>query len=331
MPYVIRQRCLGVKDPVDQPTFADLEYDGKKRKTRREIFLERMDCLVPWEKLEERIRPYYPKAGRGRRPYELPAMLRIHCVQLFYNLSDPGMEDMLYEVESVRRFAGLRLSGPLPDETTILNFRHLLEEHELGEGLFEEINRHLASQGLRLREGTIVDASIIEAPSSTKNRSGGRDPEMHQTKKGNEWRFGMKVHIGADAQTGVVHSVTTTPANVHDVTEAHRLLHGGEKRVWGDAGYQGVDKRAENRELGMEWRVAMKPGRRRQLEPGSDEALEEKRKASVRAKVEHPFLYVKRRFGYAKVRYRGLAKNTQRLMVLLGLANLMTAERHLAA
>ena len=258
-------------------------------------------------------------------------MLRIHCVQLFYNLSDPGMEDMLYEVESVRRFAGLRLSGPLPDETTILNFRHLLEEHELGEGLFEEINRHLASQGLRLREGTIVDASIIDAPSSTKNRTGGRDPEMHQTKKGNEWRFGMKVHIGADAQTGVVHSVTTTPANVHDVTEAHRLLHGGEKRVWGDAGYQGVDKRAENRELGMEWRVAMKPGRRRQLEPGSEEALEEKRKASVRAKVEHPFLYVKRRFGYAKVRYRGLAKNTQRLMVLLGLANLMTAERHLAA
>ena len=174
-------------------------------------------------------------------------MVRIHCVQLFYNLSDPGMEDMLYEVESVRRFVGLKLSGPLPDETTILNFRHLLEEHELGQSLFEEINRHLESQGLRLREGTIVDASIIEAPSSTKNRAGERDPEMHQTKKGNEWRFGMKVHVGADAETGVVHSMTTTPANVHDVTEAHRLLHGGEKRVWGDAGYQGVYKRLENR------------------------------------------------------------------------------------
>ena len=220
---------------MDQPTFADLEYDGKKRKTRREMFLERMDSLIPWDQLEERIRPFYPKAGRGRRPYELSAMLRIHCVQLFYNLSDPGMEDMLYEVESVRRFVGLRLSGPLPDETTILNFRHL------------------ESQGLRLREGTIVDASIIEAPSSTKNRSGERDPEMRQTKKGNEWHFGMKVHIGADAETGVVHSVATTSANVHDVTEAHRLLHGGEKRVWGDAGYQGVDKRAENRELGVEW------------------------------------------------------------------------------
>ena len=230
------------------------------------------------------------------------------------------MEDMLYEVESVRRFVGLRLSGPLPDETTILNFRHLLEEHELGQGLFEKINRHLESQGLRLREGTIVDASIIEAPSSTKNRAGDRDPEMRQTKKGNEWHFGMKVHIGADAETGVVHSVATTPANVHDVTEAHRLLHGGEKRVWGDAGYQGVDKRAENRELGVEWQVAMRPGGRRQLEPGSGEALAEKRKASARAKVEHPFLYVKRHFGYAKGRYRGLAKNTQRLMLLRGTA-----------
>ena len=171
---------------MNQPTFADLEYECKKRKTRRELFLERMDGLIPWGQLESRIRPYYPKAGRGRHPYELSAMLRIHCVQLFYNLSDPGMEDMLYEVESVRRFVGLRLSGPLPDETTILNFRHLLEEHDLGEGLFKAINVHLETQGLRLREGTIVDASIIEAPSSTKNRARERDPEMHQTKKGNK-------------------------------------------------------------------------------------------------------------------------------------------------
>ena len=316
---------------MSQSTFADLEYEGKKRKTRREKFLERMECLIPWEDLEERIRPFYPKAGRGRRPYELSTMLRIHCVQLFYNLSDPGMEDMLYEVESVRRFAGLRLSGPLPDETTILNFRHLLEEHGLGTGLFEEINRHLESQGLRLQEGTIVDASIIAAPSSTKNRSKERDPEMHQTKKGNEWHFGMKVHIGVDSETGVVHSVSTTPANVHDVTETSRLLHGGETQVWGDAGYQGVHKRPENRGLDVEWQVAMRPGKRRKLEPGSDEAVAEKRKASVRAKVEHPFLYIKRHFGYGKVRYRGLAKNTQRLMTLLGFANLMRAEQHLAA
>ena len=241
------------------------------------------------------------------------------------------MEDLLYEAESVRRFVGLRLSGPLPDETTILNFRHLLEERRLGQGLMEEINRHLASQGLRLREGTIVDASIIEAPSSTKNGAGERDPQMRQTKKGNEWRFGMKVHIGVDSETGVVHSMSTTSANVHDVTEAHRLLHGGEKRVWGDAGYQGVAKRDENRGLDVEWRVAMRPRRRRQLEPGSEAAVEERRKASIRAKVEHPFLWVKRRFGYAKVRYRGLAENTQRLALLLGLTNFITAERYLAA
>ena len=358
---------------MNQPTFADLDYESKKRKTRREKFLERMDGLIPWEELEERIRPFYPKAGRGRRPYELSVMLRIHCVQLFYNLSDPGMEDMLYEVESVRRFVGLRLPGPLPDETTILNFRHLLEEHELGAGLFEEINRMLyeveseavrraetawavpdettilnfrhlleeqvgrgsvrgaISKGLRLQEGTIVDASIIAAPSSAKNRAKERDPEMHQTKKGNEWHFGMKVHIGVDSQTGVVHSMTTTSANVHDLTELPRLLHGGESQVWGDAGYQGVDKRPGNRGLDVEWQVAMRPGQRRKLEPGSPEAVSEKRKASVRAKVEHPFLYIKRHFGYAKVRYRGLSKNTQRLMTLLGFANLMRAEQYLAA
>ena len=288
---------------MDQPTFADLEYRGKKRKTRRELFLERMDGLIPWQKLEERIRPFYPKAGRGRHPYPLAAMLRVHYVQLFYNLSDPGIEDLLYESDPVRRFVGLKLSGPLPDETTILNFRHLLEEHSLGRGLLEEINAHLESQGLRLREGTIVDASIIEAPSSTKNRAGERDPEMHQTKKGNQWHFGMKAHIGVDSETGIVYSVAAAPANTHDLTEAHQLLHGGEMVVWGDAGYQGVHKREENLGLEVEWRVAMRPGRRQQLDLGSPEAVAEKAKASVRAKVEHPFLRVKRLFGYAKVRY----------------------------
>ncbi len=314
---------------MDQTTFADLDYQNKKRKTRRELFLERMDGLIPWERLEECIRPVYPKAGKGRRPYPLPVMLRIHCVQLCYNLSDPGMEDLLYESESVRRFAGLRLSDALPDETTILNFRHLLEEHSLGQGLLEEINAHLESQGLKLREGTIVDATIIEAPSSTKNRAGERDPEMHQTKKGNQWHFGMKAHIGVDSETGIVHSMSATAANAHDVAEAHNLLHGGEKVVWGDAGYQGVHKREENLGLEVEWRVAMRPGRRRKLEPGSEEALAERVKASMRAKVEHPFLKTKRMFGYAKVRYRGLAKNTQRLALLLGLGNLLTAEGRL--
>ena len=224
---------------MEQVTFADVEYEGKKRRTRRELFLERMEALIPWERLEARIRPLYPKAGRGRQPYPLAAMLRIHCVQLFYNLSDPGMEDMLYEIESVRRFAGLRLTGPLPDETTILNFRHLLERHSLGRGLFEEINAHLAERGYRVRAGTIVDASIIAAPSSTKNREGARDPEMHQTRKGNEWHFGMKAHIGVDAETGLVHGVRATPANTHDLREAGALLHGGEEEVWADAGYRG--------------------------------------------------------------------------------------------
>ncbi len=215
----------------EQPTFADLDYQHKRRRTRREEFLERMDSLIPWQRLEERVRPRYFPGERGRRPYPLAVMLRVHIVQLCYNLSDPAMEDLLYEAESVRRFAGLRLSEPIPDESTILHFRHLLEGHHLGQGLFEEIKSHLEEQGVRLREGTIVDATIIEAPSSTKNRTGQRDPEMHQVKKGNQYHFGMKLHIGVDARTGVVHSFSATSANVHDVTEAHRLLHGGEEQV----------------------------------------------------------------------------------------------------
>ena len=235
----------------EQPTFADLDYQHKRRRTRREEFLERMDSLIPWQRLEDRIGPHYFRAERGRRPYLLAVMLRVHIVQLCYNLSDPAMEDLLYEAESVRRFAGLRLSEPIPDESAILHFRHLLERHELGQGLFEEIKSHLEEQGVRLREGTIVDATIIEAPSSTKNRAGQRDPEMRQVKKGNQYHFGMKLHIGVDAETGLVHSLSTTSANVHDVTEAHRLLHGEEQQVWGDAGYIGVQKRKENLELAV--------------------------------------------------------------------------------
>ena len=240
---------------MNQPTFSDLEYQGKKRKTRRELFLERMDGLIPWQKLEDRIRPFYSKADKGRHPYPLPVMLRIHCVQLFYNLSDPGMEDLLYESDPIRRFVGLKLTGSLPDAATILNFRHLLEQHNLGQGLLEEINAHLESQGLKLREGTIVDATIIEAPWSTKNRNKKRDPEMHQAGKRNQWHFGMKAHIGVDSETGLVHSLSATAANVHDVTETHNLLHGCETVVWGDAGYQGVNKREENLGLEVEWRV----------------------------------------------------------------------------
>ena len=276
----------------------------------------------------------------------LGVMLRIRCVQLFYNLSDPGMEDLLYEAESVRRFVGLSLAEAQPDETTILNFRHLLEQHELGKGLFEEINAHLDSRGLRLQVGTIVDASIIEAPSSTKNRAGERDPEMRQTKKGNQWHFGMKAHIGVDAETGLVHRMTTTAANVHDVTEAHRLPHGGETRVWGDAGYIGVQKREGNRDSAVEWQAALKPGQRRKLEPGSLAALTERGKASIRVKSLPPtaigggtplpqgkaMVRLRQEPALAKagVRYRGLAKNTRRLAFLLGLSNLLTAQSRLA-
>ncbi len=316
---------------MEQKSFSDLEYDNKKRKTRREVFLERMEALIPWSRLEKRIRRHYPKvpkAGKGRKPYPLSVMLRIHCVQVFYNLSDPAMEDMLYEIESVRRFVGVKLSGQIPDETTILNFRHLLEKHSLGKKLFEEIAAYLNDQGLILREGTIVDASIIAAPTSTKNKDGARDPEMHQVKKGNEWHFGMKMHIGVDDELGLVHSVTGTAANVHDITEAENLLHGDEERVRGDAGYRGIAKRPEHEDRKTEWHVAMMPGKRRLLNPKSVEARQEKKKASVRAKVEHPFWYVKQMFGYRKVRYRGIAKNLERIHLLLGFTNLMIGDRY---
>lgn len=314
---------------MDQLTFSEAEYNNKRRKTRREKFLEQMDQLIPWKRLEKKIKPYYPKNGQGRQPYPMPTMLRIHCMQLFYNLSDPAMEDALYEIESMRRFAGLRLSDRLPDETTILNFRHLLERHNLGQKLFDEVNRHLKSEGLTLREGSIVDATIISAPTSTKNASGQRDPEMHQIKKGNEWHFGMKMHIGVDDALGLIHSVSTTAANAHDITQADQLLHGEEQRVWGDAGYRGIEKRPEHQDRAVDWLIAMGPGKRRQLPEDGIEAQMETLKAQVRAKVEHPFRYIKRVFGYDKVRYRGLEKNGDRLHMLAAFTNLMVGKKYL--
>jgi IS5 family transposase len=314
---------------MNQLTFSEAEYNNKRRKTRREKFLEQMDQLIPWKRLEKKIKPYYPKNGQGRQPYPMSTMLRIHCMQLFYNLSDPAMEDALYEIESMRRFAGLRLSDRLPDETTILNFRHLLERHNLGKKLFDEVNRHLRSEGLTLREGSIVDATIIAAPTSTKNKSGKRDPEMHQVKKGNEWHFGMKMHIGVDDALGLIHSVSTTAANAHDITQADQLLHGEEQRVWGDAGYRGIEKRPEHQDRDVDWHIAMRPGKRRQLPEGGFEAHAETLKAQVRAKVEHPFRYIKRVFGYDKVRYRGLEKNGERLHMLAAFTNLMVGKKYL--
>ena len=332
-----------------QRTFAELEHDAKKRRTRREVFLEKMDGLIPWERLVERVRPHYPVAGRGRRPYDLEAMVRVHCVQLFYNLSDPLMEDTLYEAESVRRFCGLSLSGALPDETTILKFRHLLEEHCLGGVLFEEIKSHLEARGHRMTPGTIVDATVVEAPTSVKNANGERDAEMGHTRKGKQWHFGMKAHIGVDAETGLTHGLSVSGANESDVEHAHEVLRGDEAVVHTDAGYRGIEKREENAgrktraerpsgkggagaveevERGTKWRVAMGHGKRKHLDKGSRKARAEKAKARVRAKVEHPFLYVKRHFGYSKVRYRGLAKNRERIALLLGFTNLLIAGRH---
>jgi len=313
---------------MDQISFAEAEYTHKKRKTRREKFLERIDALIPWDRLVKKAKRHYPQGENGRPPYPLETMLRIHCMQLFYNLSDPGMEDALYEIESMRRFAGLRLSEPLPDETTILNFRRFLERHKLGKKLFDEINRHLGEHGLMMREGSIVDASIISAPSSTKNTEGKRDPEMHQTRKGNQWYFGMKMHVGVDDLTGLVHSLETTPANIHDLEVVDRLLHGDERRVFGDAGYRGVEKRTAR---DVAWHIAERPGKRRQLAPASNAAKAEKLKSQIRAKVEHPFRYIKRMFGYDKVRYRGQDKNRNRLHVLAGFTNLLLAEKFMPA
>jgi IS5 family transposase len=315
---------------MDQLTFAEAEYNNKRRKTRREVFLERMDQLIPWARLEASILPHYPKGENGRPPYPLGTMLRIHCLQLFYNLSDPAMEDSLYEIESMRRFAGLRLSDRLPDETTILNFRHLLEGHGLGKILFAEVNAQLAAQGLMLREGSIVDATILSAPSSTKNKSGERDPEMHSAQKGNQWYFGMKLHIGVDDALGLIHSVETTAAHAHDITAADKLLHGKEQRVWADAGYIGIGKRPEHTERTLDWFIALRPGQRKALPADSPEALNEKRKSQMRAKVEHPFRFIKLLFGYSKVRYRGLAKNTNRLYLLAAFTNLLIGRKYMA-
>ena len=305
---------------MDQISFLDAEYSQKKKKTRREIFLESMEQVVPWKRLEKRIKKHYSSATTGRPAYPLSTMFRIHCMQHWYNMSDPAMEDALYEIHSMRKFAGLSLDR-IPDETTILNFRHLLEKHKLGEKIFKEISKLLEEHGLILKEGTAVDATIISAPSSTKNQEGKRDPEMHQTKKGNQWYFGMKAHIGVDSKTGVVHSMTTTPANHHDITEADKLLHGKEEDVFADSGYRGIEKREEHQGREVNWHIAMMPGKRKQLSNEKQELLE-KVKASIRAKVEHPFRIIKQQFGFTKTRYRGMAKNNNQLQTMFALANL---------
>ena len=252
-------------------------------------------------------------------------------MQQWYDLSDPGMEDALIEVPSMRRFAGIdMISDRIPDESTILAFRHLLEKHDLGDQIFEAVKAHLKANGMAMKQGTIIDATLIAAPSSTKNEKGERDPEMHQTKKGNQWYFGMKVHIGVDKDTGLIRSVETTAANVHDLTPAVELLHGEETVVYADAGYQGIEKRAEMEGKGIGFRVAMRPGKRRALPDtpeGRVDDLIETAKAQIRAKVEHPFRVIKRQFGFQKTRLRGMLKNRCKVNVLAALTNLFMA-RH---
>lgn len=306
------------------------------KKTRKEVFLEEMNQVVPWAALVALIQPYARGAHQalgGRPPFAIETMLRIHCLQLWWNLSDPAVEEELHERPLYRRFAGLEGAARMPDETTILRFRHLLERHALASRVLATINAHLAEHGLMLRTGTVVDATIIAAPSSTKNKDNARDPEMHQTKKGNQWHFGMKAHIGVDAESGLVHTVIGTAANVNDVTQAAALLHGQEQHVFGDAGYQGAAKREEAKQLAVTWHIAMRPGKRRALQADSqvDRLRQgvEQLKASVRAKVEHPFRVIKQQFGHAKVRYRGLAKNTARVTMLFAMSNLWMARRHL--
>ena len=315
-----------------QSSFSDLEYAAKKKLTRRDRFLAEIDAVTPWSALVAELEPFYPKGqGRGRPPVGLECMLRMYVAQQCFGLSDEGIEDAVYDSQSIRRFVGIDLGREnAPDATTLLKFRHLLEEHQLTRKIFEVINQHLAAKGLLMREGTIVDATLIAAPPSTKNKDKARDPEMHQTKKGNQWHFGMKAHIGVDAESGLVHTVLATAANVADVTQAHALLHGEESLALGDAGYQGVEKRKENRDSKVEWKTAMKRHKRKALpddELGVLTELLEQAKASLRAKVEHPFHVVKNLFKHRKTRYRGLAKNEAQLFSLFGLANLFMARR----
>ena len=306
----------------DQKTLAlAAGFETYSKTTRRSRFLEEMDRVVPWLALCQEVEAYYPKAGKGRRPVGLERMLRIYFLQQWFDLSDPGVEEALYDSLSMRSFVGIDLGRePVPDETTVCKFRHLLEKNNLGKRLFDAVNEHLASFGLKVSRGTIVDATILAAPSSTKNAQKERDPEMHQTKKGNAWHFGMKMHIGVDSKLKLIHSVETTAANVHDSQVVDKLLHGAETKVWGDSAYSG--QKAKIRAVAKRacCLIQAKAGRNRPLT--EEQKATNRNKSRVRAKGEHPFHIIKRVFGFAKVRYRGLAKNTHRVLVTCALANL---------
>ncbi len=321
---------------IEQPSFTDIEYGNRRRVSRREKFLDTMDQTVPWQAWVAVIEPHYyqdRKGKRGRKPVPLETMLRMYLLQVWFSLSDEGVEEAIYDSYAMRRFMGLDFAiEQVPDATTLLHFRHLLEEHDLGQKLLAAQNEIFEQQGWIMRGGSIVDATIIAAPSSTKNATGKRDSQMHQTKKGNQWYFGMKAHIGVDAGTGYVHSVSATGANVHDLDQVTHLVRDDDEVVYADAGYQGVEKRpdvtASQGLSGVEWRIAARKGALAAM-PGPDRAIASAQ-AGVRAKVEHPFLIVKRDFGFVKTRYRGIAKNLNHLNMLFASANWLMRGRALA-
>ena len=312
---------------MKQTTFASVAWEKKGKITRRERFLAEMDAVIPWARLLELIEPHYPKAGNGTQPKPMEQMLRIYFMQNWFNLSDPQAEDSLYDIESMRRFAGLELAeDAIPDESTILRFRHLLEKHQLTERIFAQIRTLLEEKRLLLRSGTIVDATIIAAPPSTKNAAETRDPEMHQTKKGKDWHFGMKAHVGTDRR-GIVHSLSTTAANVSDISQLPKLLHGQEKEVFGDQAYWSEFHRQCAEASGIRYRINR---RGHHTKPLTDhQRFINRCRSSTRARGEHAFHVVKRLWGFTKVRYRGLAKNTARLFTAFALANLYMLRRRL--
>jgi IS5 family transposase len=313
---------------MKQLTLAATGFERYRKTTRRATFLAEMERVVPWPALCGLIEPFYPKAGNGRPPVGVERMLRIYLLQQWFNLSDPAAEEALYDSRAMRDFVGIDLGRePVPDETTVCRFRHLLEEHDLGRQLFDEVQRHLADKGLKVATGTIVDATIISAPSSTKNAEKARDPEMHQTKKGNQWYFGMKAHLGVDSRTKLIHAAVATPANVADSTVLPDLLHGRETRVWGDQAYRG--QRAVIRQHAPKAKDFTNRRYRQRGVVDEVERAKNRTKSKVRARVEHSIGVIKRVFGFAKVRYRGLNKNAHRLLVTCALANLLIARRHL--
>src|SRR6266478_3202740 len=322
-----------------QGSFSQVEYGAKKKQTRRDKFLAEMEQVVPWARLVERLRPFYPQGERGRPPIGLERMLRVYFLQQWYGLADEALEDALYDSQALRGFAGIDLSvAAVPEATTVLNFRHWLEQHELTKVLFDEVGAMLEERGLLMRQGTIpafarTDATIIAAPPSTKNKSKARDPEMHQTKKANQWHFGMKAHIGVDVASGVVHTVTGTAANEADINHMAAVLHGREEAVFADAGYTGAEKRPEHADREVSWNIAIKRGIIKALPKVLRDLAEpvERALSQVRAWVEHPFHIVKNLFRHKKLRYRGLTKNTAQLRTLFALANLVIVKKTLLA